>query len=409
MIRIVPSPRERTDELFDLCGKVFALVEGGYYETVQHCRGGYWTGSSYDWDVSQAAIEDDKIVSHIGVWKYPMRVGKARLMTGGIGAVMTAGACRKRGLSARVWDKTILAMREGGYDFSILFGIRDFYHRFGYVQAWPSTDHVLKTASLPEGAGKLRLRKVDDRQPLCGRGAIMRIYECEHADIVGTAVRPIYTLTHGLSHKFEVRALCNSGGRTKGYVVTRAGGGDLQVLEVGGVSAGCGADELLRAIRVLAGRAQCKRVRFRALSYAHPMSEALRTRDCTVEMHYSGNARAMALVVSLEGCLRAMEGELTSRLRASAARKSRGVVNVVGDGETVALRIADGKVRVAKPRAKAASQIIAGAHAARLIIGSESPETLAAQGQVRFTGAADQWARVIFPKRWPMLNQLDHF
>jgi len=38
---------------------------------------------------------------------------------------------------AKTVAATIEAMSQVGYDMTVLFGIPDFYHRFGYVRAWP--------------------------------------------------------------------------------------------------------------------------------------------------------------------------------------------------------------------------------------------------------------------------------
>ena len=408
MIKIVATSPDRTEELFDLCAKVFSGGDG-YFRALRHCQGGYWAGSSYDWSASQMAVDGDKIVSHVGIWKYRMRVGKARLLTGGIGAVMTHGGYRKRGIAAKVTRATIRAMREGGYGFSILFGIRDLYHRFGYVQAWPHTTHTIKLRDLPAGKGKLKLRKVSPREVLCGTGAIMRIYNRDSAALTGSAERPIYTLWHGLVDKFETRALCDSRGRTKGYLVTRKRREDLEVLEAGGMSAGCGAGQLLAALRTLARQARCSRIRFEGLSYAHPLSRVLREGNCSVEMRHSRSGGAMAAVISLTGCLEAMAGELSDRLGRSRMKGFKGVLNVAAMGESVSLHIARGKVRVGAGRPRSANRIIAGAAVARLIIGSEPPAVLARQGHVKFRGAAGELAEALFPRQWPMLNQLDRF
>jgi hypothetical protein len=73
-------------------------------------------------------------------------------------------------------------MRQAGYQFTVLFGIRDFYHRFNYVQAWPAFFLFADAANLPEGPRTLTLRQVPLTEALCGQpkaphsGEILRMY-----------------------------------------------------------------------------------------------------------------------------------------------------------------------------------------------------------------------------------------
>ena len=407
MIRIVPSPRDRAEDLYDAVAKVFSRG-GGYHEMMGCCRKGYFAGSSYDWGVSRVAMDGERIVSHIGSWRYLMRVGRARLVTGGIGGVLTHPDYRKRGVARRVFRSLLSAMREAGYHASVLFGIRDFYDRFGYVQAWPRTDLVVQTDELAAADLKFKLRQVSKTEVFCGNGAIMRIYNRDNATRTGTAERPIYTLGGGLHNDFRCYALRDSAGRTRGYVVTRGRGGELLVLEAGGLTA-CGVGQLLAAVKRLAVRAKRYKVRLSVFAYDHPLCQVLRRGDCSVEMHHHRSGGAMAAVISLAGCLSAMAGELTDRLRRSAVKSFKGRLAIGGPREVVVLEIGGGRVRPARGRPRTANRIVGGAEIARLMIGAESPQALAAQGRIRFSGAAAELAEAIFPKQWPPLCEIDGF
>ena len=407
MIRIVPSPQDRAEELYDVVSKVFSHG-GRYFEFMRCCREGYFGGSSYDWGVSRVAMDGERIVSHIGAWRYRMRVGRARLLTGGIGAVMTHPRYRRRGVVSRVFGSLLRAMRQAGYDFSVLFGLRDFYDRFGYVQAWPGTDVVVRTDELEAPELKFALRQIPKAEVLCGSGAVMRIYNRDNATRTGTAERPIYTLAGGLHSDFRCYALCDSAGRTRGYVVTRGRGGELVVLEAGGLAA-CGVGQLLAAVKRLAVRAKRYKVRLVTFAYDHPLCQVLRRGNCSVEMHHHRSGGAMAAVISLAGCLAAMGGELTDRLRRSAVKSFKGRLAIGGAREVVVLEIGGGTVRPARGRPRTANRIVGGAEIARLMIGAESPQALAAQGRIRFSGAAVDLAEAIFPKQWPRLCEIDGF
>ena len=130
---IAPDRKRHAEELYDLLWKAFPYEE--YYGFLDRCRWGYIGGSHYDWNSSRIGILNGRIVTHWGVWDFRMRIGVARVRVGGIGVVATDARHRKRGLMNRTADNALGAMRSAGYDMSLLFGIDEFYHRFGYVRA----------------------------------------------------------------------------------------------------------------------------------------------------------------------------------------------------------------------------------------------------------------------------------
>ncbi len=407
MIRIAPPSPERAEELYDVVAKVFST--DGYFGFLRFCRDAYFAGSSYDWGVSRVVEAGGRIVAHVGVWEYRMRVGCGRLRTGGIGAVATHADYRNRRYASKLCRAVVDAMRRAGYDFSVLFGRRDFYDRFGYVPAWPVTSLKADVAALPHEKLRFSLRKVPLTEVLCGRGPVMRIYNRDNATRTGTAERPIYTGSGGLWLGSECRTLNDARGKVRGYLVTQGSGEELAVQEVGGLAAPCGVRQLLSAIRRIALRAGRKRIRTHGISYSHPLCTELRRGNCAVELVHLRSGGPMALVVDLRSCLSAMAGELTARLRSAGLRKYKGALTVQGAGEKVSLRISAGRVAVAPGAVKTPNLIRAGPAVARLVIGSEGPSLLAEQSDIRCRGGAADLAEALFPQQWPMLGAIDHF
>lgn len=405
MAEFIPVPRKRAEELYDLTAKTFS--HNGYFKFLEYCRKCYWPGSSYDWDASRVATEDGKIVAHVGVWTYSARVGSARLKSGGIGAVLTHADYRKRGLCSKAFESCIPAMRQAGYDLTVLFGISNFYHQFGYCQAWPHTRCIVELSALSEGKLTLRTKKVSLLEVQCRQGEIMRIYQRDNAPFVGTCDRsqPIYTRVAGNRAKNICTALLR-GDKTVGYVVTRQDADHLSVIEVGGLGKDCGLDQIVQAIRRLAVQNKRTRIAVLDLPYNHPLVELLRLGNCRIEMTHNRSGAAMAREVSLRSCLGKLLPELSTRLLASTMAGYRGQLVVATAEETVGLALNRGKVALAEPAGR--SRIAAGTHAARLILGTEAPATLQRQGMA-FSGDALELAGALFPKQWPTLYGLDGF
>lgn len=408
-MEIVAPTTAQLDELCDLAGKIFGKPD--YFEFARFCRESYIPDSCYDWSASRVALDQGRIVAHVGVWGYDMRVGRALLRTGGIGLVMTHYDYRKQGVAAEVFNASLSAMREAGYVHSLLFGIQNYYDRFGYAQAWPGIAHACDVSALPQEKQRYKLVQTATTEALCGRGAVMRLYERENATRTGTAVRPVYrrAAVTGWRSKFNLHAL-QSKGQTKGYVIWHVRPDDIEVIEAGGFTApAVGPEQLMLAAGELARQSGRQRISLRALGLSHPLCQYLRGRDCHVNQQCSRAGGAMCAAVDLAGCLAAMEGELTDRLSNSVLRTFSGALNIDGLDQSASLVLRNGKARLDRSGARSGHRIVAGAAAARLVLGSASPDELAVQAGVKYGGRGLELARVLFPAQWPMLYTLDSF
>ena len=394
---VAPDRRKHADGLIDLVAKVFG--GGGYFRMRDYCRRAYLLRGHYDWGVSRIGMLGSHVVTHWGVWDYLMRIGTARVRVGGIGCVATDGDCRKRGLMARTVPASIEAMREAGYDFSILFGIDDFYHRFGYVRAWSDTTYVVATADLPMERPASRPRKFAVRH----RDDIARSYEREHAGMTGTAIRPTY-LQEPHPGRFDGRLWTDAKGGTVGYVVTRPAGGSLECVEAGGDVEAC-----LCVVGGLARKAGAGEVRFATFPYASGIARRLRDGNCREERYHRRRGGCMVLTIRLASALEKMRGELSRRLRGSHMAGWRGRLAIADARDRVMLVIDRGQVRLAPPAGRPKHAIRGGDEIAQLLIGTDEPDEIVAAAGMRLRGDARQLARVLFPRQHPMLCQCDRF
>jgi len=405
---LAPDRLLHGEAVCDLAGKAFSTGQG-YYAMHDFCRrGGYILGSHYDWSASRVGLVDGRLVAHFGVWDWRMRIGSARVRVGGIGAVATDAECRKRGYMARTAQAAVEAMRDLGYDLSLLFGIHNFYHRFGYVRAWSRATYTVRREDLPAGRPPGRVRRFLPVE----REDISRIYNRENATRTGTAVRPTY-LRCMYPKPMEGYLWADARGRTAGYVVlAREGPGRMECVEAGGDTG-----EVLRALASLAGRWGCPEVQFRTFSDAHPLMRRLRQGDCRVEVQHVTSGGAMVAVIRLASTLGKMAGELGRRLRASPLAAWRGRLRVDDGREAATLAIDRSRVRVVAEAAsrrrggagRAAHVLRGGDHVAQLLIGTDAPDAVLDDAGMTARGEARALARVLFPNQDPQLNLRDRF
>ncbi len=398
---LAPDPKRHQEPFYDLICKVFSSGDFGFFEGRRECRRVIGGGHSHlDWDVSRIAMIGDRLVADYSVWDYQMRIGRARLRVGGIGCVATHGDFRKRGIQADTARASIEAMRRAGYDMTILFGIPDFYRRFGYARAWSESSYEVPVTELRPGAVAPALKRFD----VARDAESHRLYNRTHARLTGTAVRPTYRRSWA-DTPYRSWRWADVRGRMLGYVRCRPRQGEkvLSCCEVAGDT-----DTALAAVAKLARRDGSHRVRFASIPFDHPLAVRLRRGTCDMEIKYRRCGSAMARTLNLAGCLHKMGGELSARLKASPYAGWRGHLAIRDRREHVVLAIDRGRVRVSGPRTTAHA-IRGGEEVVQLLLGTDEPLEIAAAARMRLTGDARGLVPVLFPHQHPMLSAFDRY
>jgi predicted acetyltransferase len=124
-------------------------------------------------------------VSHLWVIDYEMRIGSAVMKMGGIAGVWTEEKHRLKGYASRVLNASIQFMKEEGYDVSLLFGIPNFYHRFGYATVLPRYTAELEMRNIPSFSFRFKVEPYEDRF----KEAVLEIYQANNKGRTGTIVR----------------------------------------------------------------------------------------------------------------------------------------------------------------------------------------------------------------------------
>ena len=131
------------------------------------------------------STEAEEWLSWIGLREYQMRFGSAQLKMGGICGVGTQEEHRNKGYSRRVMEHTIAFMNKNGFDVSMLFGIPNFYHKFGYATAIPETYVEFDTKDVPAAVPTHQVRKFQTEDA----PRIVDIYTANNAERTGTPLR----------------------------------------------------------------------------------------------------------------------------------------------------------------------------------------------------------------------------
>jgi hypothetical protein len=117
------------------------------------------------------AVDDDRIVAVLALWRERMRIGEVEVPAGQIDFVATASDHERRGIVRELVDLAHERAAARGDLLQILVGIPYFYRQFGYTYAIPIPDpvDVPATAELPVPAGLLARRAAVDDLPAMQR------------------------------------------------------------------------------------------------------------------------------------------------------------------------------------------------------------------------------------------------
>jgi len=387
-----PDRASDHDELIDLVATTFAREDPDAMR--RRCLDWYLDHSHYDWDASRIGLIGGRIVTHYGIWGYSMRIGTARVRAGGVGAVATAKEHRKKGLMALTAPASIEAMRELGYDMSVLFGIRGFYEKFGYVRAWHFEVWAVSAENLPDPHPRPRLLRFKPGR----RADVEEIYAREHATVTGSAVRPTFAVWQP---DFEGHRWADGTARTAGYVIVSRKGDALHCVESGGDP-----DQTLEALGTLARRLGAKEVKFDYPPWGSALCERLRRSECRFERYYGASGGPMVLTVKLASTLGKMSGELSRRLRRSDMSGWQGQLLIADARERVTLHVDGGRAKVGPP-ARTRHSVRGGHEIAQLLIGKDPPLEVVKSAGMRLGGDARALVQALFPEQHPTLRRHD--
>ena len=128
-------------------------------------------------------------LSHVeGIVPLILCFGTAQVRADAIAGLGTEEGHRHLGYARQVMDAAIAQMAQGDAGLSFLHGIRDFYHRFGYVSAGPS---YLLSMGTPVNAA--RTTPVGFRSRACTEEdipAVQSLYDANMCATAAAAMRP---------------------------------------------------------------------------------------------------------------------------------------------------------------------------------------------------------------------------
>jgi len=352
-------------------------------------------------------------------WIIPLtiRVGTATVRMDGIGGVATKPEHRLKGYASRVLQRAIEEMTAGDAAITMLYGIPNFYHRFGYVTAgpeyWVFLYDVKRDEPLPPGWTVREFTSQDF-------ASVRRIYEQATAFATGAVVRAEDSRvwrklleTPGNYPQDECWVAVSPEGAVEGYawrarwcwsmrdILEREFPDALAFGEVIAITPGA-ADALLATCR----RRAAEEGKKEALLPVPPdslVAYAARYTDARAVQLYSAGGGSMVRVLSVERLLRALEPELSRQFRQCEHRVAPCQITFRTDLGEGTLLIGKEEVRSAREQVEACTAYairLSQGTLARLALGFAPADDLCARLSEPLPEEVASLLKLLFPVRY---------
>lgn len=350
------------------------------------------------------AIYRGKIVSALRITTDTIRLGESRLKMGGIGWISTAGPFRNKGIASALIQNAVKYMSAHGYNVSMLFGIPNFYHRFGFVTTIPEYYTTILTRDAL--TCKAEIHKVRTAKP-GDVPFLQKIHFIEDKDIACSIIRTQAHFALKWREWSQCRVLLNDNGKVIGYFLPRQDESNvLSIYEMG-------ADDftseyaVLYAIAKHAEKERCGVIKIFAPP-CHPILKILINQEYIYDTHTMRSGGGMVAVVNLEETLECMIPEWEKLLQnVSVWNKTEELTLIIG-GAPYCFSFHKGSI-VISPKMGKNKISMSLSDFIRLLTGFIYWEEIIERNRFILSSLARELLSILFPKRYPYVWHLDRF
>ncbi len=356
-----------------------------------------------------AVVAAGEEVARLEILDRQMRLGVGWVRIAAIAGVKTKPRHRGQGYARELMQATVGYMGESGYAISILFGIPDFYHRFGYAPVMPGKSLVrIRTAAGEALGGALAVREA---KPADGE-ALLEIYNAANVERTGTLARKGSSFSPWLDDDDdwwqEERRLivAEDGGRPVAYALAEPewlyeSEWNMRPYEIGVLPEyiGPGTASLVRALAV---KAAARRDEWLTIEMPadSPQLGVLRPVGFTQEIAYAQNQGGMGRITDLGGLATTLKNTLASRMRSSGLAGRVGKVQFTCDTERAVSEIGTGPtLTIDLPQQ----------HLLQLLMGYRSIAELRLEFPACVDDQVVEVVDALLPAGHPYMWRLDHF
>jgi len=355
---------------------------------------------------------EEKSVCHLIVIDYAMRIGTTVVRMAGIGGVYTNREHRKKGYMRRLYEDTVHYMIAEGYDISMLFGIENFYTKFGYTAGLAGFECKVKTRDAEmageTAAGTTITRPIGEAD----MPAVLDLYNANNATRMCSVVRTIDDFPK--FHKGtwygappDTQLWEDANGKLLAYAVWDQYDKAVKVAEIE-ASADALFPTLLSFFAAQAVDKRCEDVQL-FIPPDHPFAEYVQRFGAEWKVTYPRYGSGMLRLLNQQPFFEKIAPELERRLALSRYAGYTGALTFQTDLGTVALVINRGSIAVADGAREGLRLELSQDKLTQLVIGYRSARDVLNDSQVKAHGDVLPLLNILFPKGTPYIWVADHF
>ena len=370
-------------------------------------------------------VQDGTPVARLAVGRYTMHVAGVGVTMGGIADVVTHPAHRGQGHGARLLRAAVDRMRQEGYPISLLFGISDFYHRFGYAPVLPeylvyvATRHAERFCQGLQGertvaalsartSATVRPGRPDDAP------ALLALYTRVNEGRTGTLRRDAAKLDPTLPiegdnwwphpRRFLV---AERAGQPIGYVILSGNPAQFRIMEVV-VPAALVVPAGTALLAALAEEAAARRLETIRLPLPpdEPLVDLLRQAGCKLEVTYPANGEGMGRIVDLSALMDALRPALAARAESLPPSTRPGALEMVCPASSDE---AEERTSVSFGTGRALKLTLPQQQVCQLVMGYRGLDAIRLQHPNACAPEDAASLNALFPAGYPHMWSIDHF
>ena len=348
------------------------------------------------------AVAGAELVGALRITTDTLRIGEARLKMGGIGWLTTTERFRRKGIASLLMADALAYMQEHSYHVSMLFGIPNFYEKFGYATSLLEHSILVDTAESRsfQNPFKVRAARPTDIPVL------QRIHNACDAETACSMLRSSAHLKNRWTRFADWRLLIDDQGKAVAYFYPRIEFGCLSVIEIGHNAPGIfGA--LLGAAGEIALEHSLPQIRF-FVPPSHPFTRFMLRFRSIHETRVENNAGGMMAFVDVMEALESMIPEWESQLERSMLRDARTEITLVTDRKNITIRVNRGAIDIAQRPTRHRITLSPG-ELMHLVTGYLHLDDLLETKPVLLPAETLALLAAIFPKRSPFVWPYDRF
>ncbi len=353
----------------------------------------------------------DEVVSSLVVIDYQIRIGSAEVRMGGIGDVETKEKHRKKGYMRRLMEDAVEYIKNEGYDVSMLFGIPNFYTKFGYAVCLPEYKLTLSTRDAEDAknnAENYKIRKIRKKDI----DSVFGLYDENNQNRVCSLIRtkkyfsgfPRGSRDEQQADAFLVK---DSNKEFVAYAAFDKSKEEVNIVEVESI-ADRAYPALLYEFAKMAVKRRCGHITL-FMPPDHPFAEFCSRYGSQLTAQYPKNGGGVMRMINQKTLFEKIKKELERRISGSKFKACSDSLEIRTDMENITLKICDGTLNIYSEEKVENFLTLSQAKLIQLIVGYRSVRDILNDSEVEIGGDIEPLLGVLFPKTSPYVWLADHF